>query len=243
MNAATGRLRRIAGLIRKESLQILRDPSSFIIAGVLPLMLLFIFCFGVTLDLRRVPIGVVIEQPSPEADSFLTSFLHSPYFSVRVAQTRQEVEDDLVSGQLKGVVVLRADFSSRLGRGETAPIQVLVDGSDPNTAGLVQGYIQGLWANWLEQEAISQTNLANRPRAAPLVSAEPRTWFNPDLNSQYALLPGAVAIVLTLIGTLLTSLVIAREWSAAPWKRSWPRRSGPESCSWARSCPTSSSAW
>ena len=108
--------------------------------------------------------------------------------------------------------MLRADFSSRLGRGETAPIQVLVDGSDPNTAGLVQGYIQGLWANWLEQEAISQTNLANRPRAAPLVSAEPRTWFNPDLNSQYALLPGAVAIVLTLIGTLLTSLVIAREW-------------------------------
>ena len=115
-----------------------RDPSSFMIAGVLPLLLLFIFGFGVTLDLRRVPIAVVVEWPSPEADSFLASFRNSRYFEVRFARHRQAVEHDLVSGRLKGVVVLAADFSDRLGRGETAPIQVLVDGSDPNTAGLVQ---------------------------------------------------------------------------------------------------------
>jgi ABC-2 type transport system permease protein len=216
MNAAPGtshgRLRRVAGLVRKESLQILRDPSSFLIAGVLPLLLLFLFGFGVSLDLRRIPVGAVVERPSPEADSFLASFRNSRYFDVRVARHRSAFEDDLVSGRLKGVVVLAADFSDRLGRGETAPIQVLVDGSDPNTAGLVEGYVQGLWANWLQQEAASRAGLADRPRAAPLVSAEPRTWFNPELDSQYALLPGAVAIVLTLIGTLLTSLVVAREW-------------------------------
>ncbi len=89
---------------------------------------------------------------------------------------------------------------------------MIVDGSDPNTAGLVQNYVQGLWANWLEQESASRNNLMDRPRAAPLVAAEPRVWFNPQFDSQYALLPGAVAIVLTLIGTLLTSLVVAREW-------------------------------
>jgi ABC-2 type transport system permease protein len=210
--SSRGRLRRVAGLVRKESLQILRDPSSFLIAGVLPLLLLFIFGFGVTLDLRRVPVGVVVEQPTPEADSFLASFRNSRYFEVRVARHRAEVEDDLVSGRLKGVVVLAADFSTRLGRGETAPIQVLVDGSDPNTAGLVENYVQGLWANWVRQEAASRAGLADRPRAAPLVTAEPRVWFNPELDSQYALLPGAVGIVLTLIGTLLTSLVVAREW-------------------------------
>jgi ABC-2 type transport system permease protein len=207
-----GRLRRVAGLIRKESLQILRDPSSFLIAGVLPLLLLFIFAFGVTLDLRRVPIGVVVEQSSPEADSFLASFRNSRYFEVRVARHRADVEEDLVSGRLKGVVVLAADFSDRLGRGGTAPIQVLLDGSDPNTAGLVQNYVQSLWANWLQQESISKTGLAYRPKAAPLVTAEPRVWFNPELNSQDGLLPGAVGIILSLIGTLLTSLVVAREW-------------------------------
>lgn len=126
----------------------------------------------------------------PEADSFLDSFRHSPYFDVRFARHRQAVEHDLVSGRLRGIVVLAADFSDRLGRGETAPIQVLVDGSDPNTAGLVNNYVQGLWANWLNQEAASRDDLVSRPKAAPLVSTEPRTWFNPDLNSRHALLPG-----------------------------------------------------
>jgi ABC-2 type transport system permease protein len=131
---------------------------------------------------------------------------------VRLVHHRKEVEEDLVSGRLKGVVVLAADFSDRLGRGETAPIQVLVDGSDPNTAGLVQFYVQVLWSNWLQQEAASHANLTDRPKAAPLIQAEPRVWFNPNYDSRLALLPGAVAIVLTLIGTLLTSLVVAREW-------------------------------
>jgi ABC-2 type transport system permease protein len=207
-----GKLRRIAALVRKEGFQILRDPSSFLIAGVLPLLLLFIFTFGVSLDLRRVPVGVVVEQATPESDSFLASFRNSPYFAVRLARHRKEVEDDLVSGRLKGVVVLAADFSDRLGRGDTAPIQVLVDGSDPNTAGLVQLYVQGLWANWIQQEAASRANLADRPAATPLIRSEPRVWFNPNFDSRFALLPGAVAIVLTLIGTLLTSLVVAREW-------------------------------
>lgn len=209
MNA---KLRRLAGLIRKESLQILRDPSSFLIAGVLPLLLLFIFGFGVSLDLKRVPVGVVIEWRSPEADSFLASFRNSRYFEVHLGRHRATFEHELVSGRLKGIVVLAADFSDRLGRGDTAPIQVLVDGSDPNTAALVQNYVQGLWGNLLQQVAASRNDLMDRPKAAPLVAAEPRVWFNPDLDSQYALLPGAVAIVLTLIGTLLTSLVIAREW-------------------------------
>jgi ABC-2 type transport system permease protein len=202
----------VAGLIRKEAWQILRDPSSFLIAGVLPLLLLFIFGFGVSLDLKHIPVAVVVEQPTPAADSFLASFRNSRFFEVHVARHRAEVEPELVSGRIKGVIVLAADFNDRLGRGETAPVQVLVDGSDPNTAGLVEAYVQGLWVNWMMQERAARAALVDRPQAAPLVSAEPRFWFNPELNSQYALLPGAVAIILTLIGTLLTSLVVAREW-------------------------------
>jgi ABC-2 type transport system permease protein len=205
-------LRRIAGLVRKETFQIRRDPSSYLIAGALPLALLFIFGYGVTLDLRRVPIAVVIEQPTPEADSLLASFRNSRYFEVVVALDRRHVQDDLVAGRLKGVVVLAADFSQRLGRAESAPVQVLVDGSDPNTAGLVLNYAQGVWTNWLAQEALTRSNLLALQNLTPLISVEPRYWFNAEIRSQDFLIPGAIAIIMTLIGTLLTALVIAREW-------------------------------
>jgi ABC-2 type transport system permease protein len=202
----------VSGLVRKEALQIARDPSSYLMAGVLPLLLLGIFGYGVTLDLRRVPVGLVIERPTPEADSLAASFRNSRYFEVRLARHRAEVEGDLVSGRLKGVIVLAADFSDRLGRGQQAPVQVLVDGSDPNTAGLVQNYAQGVWANWLAQEALERADLVARPGTAPPVAAEPRYWFNPEVRSQDFLIPGALAIIMTIIGTLLTALVVAREW-------------------------------
>jgi ABC-2 type transport system permease protein len=209
---SSGRLRRIGGLVRKESLQILRDPSSYLIAVVLPLLLLVIFDYGVSLDLRHIPVGLVVERSSPEASSFVASFRNSHFFAVRLVHHRAEVESELVSGRVKGVVVVRADFTDSLGRGETAPVQVIVDGSDPNTAGLVVNYVQGVWSNWLVQESVSGSGLAVRPGAAPLVTAEPRYWFNPEINSRHFLVPGAVAIIMTLIGTLLTALVVAREW-------------------------------
>jgi ABC-2 type transport system permease protein len=131
---------------------------------------------------------------------------------VRLARHRAEVEDDLVSGRLKAVVVLAADFAQRLGRGETAPVQIIVDGSDPNTAGLAQNYAQGVWANWLQQEAVAGGSLADRPRATAPIVAEPRYWYNQEIESRAFLLPGSLAIIMSLIGTMLTALVVAREW-------------------------------
>ncbi len=205
-------LRRVAGLVRKEMLQIRRDPSSYLIAGLLPILLLFIFGYGVTLDLRRVPVAVVIEQSTPDAASLLASFRNSPYFNVIPAHDRRQVEDELVAGRLKGVVVLAADFADRLGRGESAPVQVLVDGSDPNTAGLVLNYVEGVWSNWLLQETVARSGMVASRALPGMVSIEPRYWFNPDVRSQNFLIPGSIAIIMTLIGTLLTALVVAREW-------------------------------
>jgi ABC-2 type transport system permease protein len=204
---AGGSVRRIAGLVRKESLQIVRDPSSLLIAGVLPMVLLFIFGTGVSLDLRQVPIGLVIERSSPETASFTAALANVNVFDVRLGKHRAEFEDDLVSGRLKGVVVLAADFANRAHRGDVAPVQILVDGSDPNTAGLVQNYLLGAWSNWRAQDALAVGTTADAP-----VVAEPRCWFNPEFNSRNFLLPGSVAIVMSLIGTLLTALVVAREW-------------------------------
>ena len=117
---------------------------------------------------------------------------------------------------------------------------MLVDGSDPNTAGLVQNYVQGVWATGLQQEAASRDDLVDRPTAAPLVATEPRIWFNPELDSQYFLLPGAVAIIMTLIGTLLTALVVAREWERGTMEALLATPVRPANCCSASSFPTSS---
>jgi len=201
------RLRRIAGLIAKESRQIARDPSALLIAAVLPLILLFLFGTGVSLDIRNLRLGLVVERPTAETASFAAALRDSPYFTVVTVPDTRAVASELVAGQLQAVVVLAADFANRSARGQVAPIEVIVDGSDPNTARLTEAYLSGAWRNWLEQE-----RPAGARRAAPLVSPVPHYWFNPEVNSRDFLVPGSIAIVMTLIGTLLTSLVVAREW-------------------------------
>lgn len=210
MNAAPKgeRGRRMRGLIVKETRQVMRDPSNLLVAVFLPLLLLFLFGYGISLDPRSYNIGLVVEQPTPETGSFTAALHNSQVFRIETARDRRAFEAALVAGDIRGIVVLAADFSDRIHRGETAPIQVIVDGGDPNTARLVQGYLELLWANWLETESLS------RSRALlPLpISAAPQFWYNPELASRYSLIPGSMAIILTLIGALLTALVVAREW-------------------------------
>jgi ABC-2 type transport system permease protein len=201
------RFRRIAALIRKETRQIARDPSTIVIAVILPLTLLFLFGYGVTFDARRIEIGLVVEDPTPETGSFTASLTSSALFVVRTARDRRSFESDLVAGRIDGIVVLAADFSAQSARGDRAPIQTIVDGSDPNKATLVRNYLQGVWANWLTQEAIARGERATAP-----ISVEPRVWFNPEVSSHHYLVPGSIAIILMLIGALLTALVVAREW-------------------------------
>jgi ABC-2 type transport system permease protein len=204
---SANRLRRIAALIRKETRQILRDPSTVIIAVILPLTLLFLFGYGVSFDARRIEIGLVIEEPTPETGSFTASLTNSSLFAARTARDRRNFEGDLVAGRIDGIVVLAAAFSAQAARGDRAPIQVIVDGSDPNKATLVRNYLQGAWDNWLMQEAITRGERLSLP-----ISVEPRVWFNPEIASHHYLVPGSIAIILMLIGALLTALVVAREW-------------------------------
>ncbi len=198
---------RILGLARKESHQIARDPSSIIIAIILPLTLLFLFGYGVTFDPRFYNVGLVIEQPTPETGSFAASLGNSRYFNVETSRDLKFLEARLIAGDLKGIVVLRADFARQVFRGDTAPVQVLVDGTDANTAELIKGYVQALWATWLQQELAVNGIQTDVP-----VVLEPRLWFNPEASSKNYLVPGSIAIIMTIIGALLTALVIAREW-------------------------------
>jgi ABC-2 type transport system permease protein len=201
------RLRRFAALVTKESYQIIRDPSSILIALVLPLILLFLFGYGVSLDATRTKIGLVIEAPTPAARTLAASFQASRYFEVRLGRDRRQFTDDLVRGAVKGIVVIPANFAAdQMKRGATSPIQVIVDGTDPNTASFVENDAQGVLASWARIEG------ANTGTSRTGIEIQQRFWFNPQLTSRFFLVPGSIAIVMTLVGTMLTALVVAREW-------------------------------
>ena len=198
--------RRLLALVRKETLQIVRDPSAILIAFVLPVVLLFLFAFAVSLDVRDVRIGVVLESDAPEAQSLGAAFAGTRYFEVTPARDRREIEPNLIAGRLHGMVVVPQDFDTRLARPERGPlVQIVTDGTEPNTASFVGGYAEGVVANWLA----SRAGARGAPNGAIL---EPRFWFNPEIESKRFLIPGAIAIVMTMIGTLLTAMVVAREW-------------------------------
>ena len=201
------RLRRLKALMAKEFVQILRDPSSLLIAFVLPLILLFLFGYGVSLDARRLPLGVAVQDSGQQAQSLAGAFAASPYFVVQQAREPRGLLAQLVDGELRGVVVIPADFDRNLQRGDTPQVQVLTDGSETNTANFVQNYAQGVVATWQTQQAEQRgASVAGAPYLAT------RTWFNPELSSRDSLVPGALAIIMAIIGTLLTALVVAREW-------------------------------
>ncbi|BCB26763.1 hypothetical protein SKTS_16490 [Sulfurimicrobium lacus] len=202
-----GSAMRLKGLVRKEFLQIVRDPSSIAIAFLMPLFLLVLFGYGVSLDADHLPVALVAEQPSPDTADFLAALEGSHYFATRRAFTMAEAEQSLREGKVNAIVHLRADFAAQLRRPDGAPIQVVVNGVDANTARLTQGYVQGAWVNWLAHRAASR----GQELATP-VQVQQRVWFNSEVKSRYFLVPGLVAIIMTLIGTLLTALVMAREW-------------------------------
>jgi ABC-2 type transport system permease protein len=208
MNAQWINRHRLLALCRKEAVQIVRDPSSILIAFVLPVMLLFVFGYGINLDANKVRLGVVIEDSGVEAQRFANTLEGSPYIDMRRDLSRSHLRSMLAAGDIRGMVVITSEFSSRVRRGEGgAAIQVLTDGAEPNTANFVASYVQGIWQVWLSQRAKDQ----GLPQ--PVVTEiRQRYWFNPTTVSRNYLVPGSISVIMTIIGALLTSLVIAREW-------------------------------
>jgi ABC-2 type transport system permease protein len=208
-DARTARARagRLAALIGKEARQIVRDPSSILIAFVFPLILLFLFGYGVSLDASRTRIAVAVEAPGEAARSLAASFAASSYFDAEIVRDRREREAAFVRGELGGLVVIPAEFDARThNRGAAPQVQVLVDGSDPNTATLVQGYAAGVVGQWAQQRRL------DRGQPPRMSAVEDRLWFNPGRTSRWFLVPGVIAIVMAMVGTMLTALVVAREW-------------------------------
>jgi ABC-2 type transport system permease protein len=201
-------LRRLMALCRKETLQILRDPSSNIIAFLLPVVMLFIFGYGINLDSSALSVGLVLEDTGPEGRHFADSLYGSPYLRISTAYNRAEMGVALTTGKVRGFVVVPQDFSQKLQRpGDAAQLLVVTDGAEPNTANFVENYVRSAWEEWRWQRAAER---GDAPRAD--ITIEPRYWFNPSAESRNYLIPGSITIIMTVIGALLTSLVVAREW-------------------------------
>jgi len=201
-------IRRWLALCRKECYQILRDPSSILIAFVLPMVMLFIYGFGINLDSSKIRLGLVMEDTSPEARRFENTFFNSPSITAIPISTRTDAEKQLTAGNIRGFITIQSDFARRLKQPNgIASVQVITDGSEPNTANFVANYAVGAWQIWQQAR-----NTETIQPVYPGISIESRFWFNPAAVSRHFLIPGSIAIIMTVIGALLTSLVVAREW-------------------------------
>ncbi len=196
----------LLALIKKEIKQILRDPSSIVIAFILPIISITIYMFGINLDSVKITMGIKNDDNSPEVATLVKSFGHSKYVNSINFDNMEDIKTAILSSKIKGAVIIPNDFSSKLSRGQKADLLVITDGSEVNTANYVQSYANMIANQWL------LTSKYRGKIQRPIINTETRTWYNPDLNSHYFIVPGSIAITMTLIGILLTSLVIAREW-------------------------------
>jgi len=200
--------RRIWALIRKEGRQVLRDPSSFAIGVVLPLMLILLFGYAMSLDVKHVPIAVVLEDPSAQAAEIAASFQLSPYFETRVTRSMAEAQELMLSSRIEGIVRVPADYARRAQQGD-ATVQVLVNGIDGNTARIVEAYAESAVAQ--AGARIGAEGGAGAGAGGQAV-VESQLWFNSANDSRYFLVPGLIVLIITLIGAFMTSMVVAREW-------------------------------
>lgn len=197
-------MRILLALINKEIKQILRDPSSIIIAFILPLISITIYMYGINLDSAKITMGIKNDDPNPEVSTLVKSFGHSKYVNSIYFDNVKDIETAILRSKIKGAVIIPNDFSTKLSRGQKADLLIITDGSEVNTANYVQSYATAIANSWL-----ASSKYSIKP---PAINAQIRTWYNPDLDSHYFIVPGSIAITMTLIGILLTSLVVAREW-------------------------------
>ena len=207
------RLTRLLAVARKEVLQIVRDSRSLIIVVLMPAVLVLLFGYGVNLDLKGMPVYVLDQDGSQQSQDLLKHFQASEYFHIaRVVTGYAELTRALDDGDAKIGVVIPWDFSQRLSDGRPVEVQALVDGSDDNTANVLIGYAQAVVQGYSAQIQIDwlrSRGLSIQPAA---MSVETRTWYNEDLESSAFIIPGVLALVMSVIGAFLTSLTIAREW-------------------------------
>jgi ABC-2 type transport system permease protein len=206
-------LKRLLVMAKKEVLQILRDPRSLAIVFIMPAILVVLFGYGVSLDLKGLPVYVYDRDGSQQSQDLLKRFQASQYFRIeKVVDNYPQVVRAIDDGSAKMGIMIPWNFSQILRDGGKVQVQTLIDATDDNTANILIGYTQAVvqgYSSEIQVQTLRRLGAAIQPAS---VQVETRTWYNEDLESSAFIIPGVLALVMSVIGAFLTSLTIAREW-------------------------------
>lgn len=206
---------RLWAVSRKEFIHIIRDPRSLGMSIAIPMLLLLLFGYALTLDVNNVPMVVWDQDSSQASREFVSRFTGSPYFLIReYVHNYRGLEDAVDSGRALAALIIPNGFAGKIESGRSASAQLIFDGSDSNTATIAMGYADVIVTRYSQDIALKDIRrLGGTPPASPL-DLRPRVWFNPDLESKNYIIPGLIAVIMMVIAALLTSLTVAREWES-----------------------------
>jgi ABC-2 type transport system permease protein len=206
-------LSRTWAIARKEFIHIYRDLGSLALVILMPALLMLLFGYAVSLDVKNIPMAVLDHDKSQESLSFIHRFSASPYFNLRIfALNEKEINRLIDEGKVKIGLVLPWDFSKTVKAGRKATVQVLLDGTDSNTANIVLSYVQVISYQFTQEETFLKVDRTGGQKPVLPLEGQIRVWFNEELESKNYFIPGLVAVIMSIIGVLLTGQVIAREW-------------------------------
>lgn len=205
---AGGFFRRLWALVKKETRQLLRDQSNLMIGIGLPIALIFIFGYGVTLDVKDIKLAVVTTQPSEQTEDVVSAIRLSPYFKPTIMTSFQQAKKALRARDVEAIAVFDDTFAADLAAGH-ADVQLIVLGSDATRASSIRTYFSSLVGTWAQKRA-DRSHFASNSTGG--VTVIPRIWFNDANTSTWFIVPGLIVLIMTLVGTFLTALVMAREW-------------------------------
>jgi ABC-2 type transport system permease protein len=207
------RLHRLTAIARKELLQIIRDVRSVAIVVGMPVIMMLAFGYGISFDLKHLPVYVFDREGSQQSQDLLKHFQASRYFKVvRAVNDYPALIRAIDSGRCKLALVVPYDFSHRLNEGGAVSIQALIDATDGNSANLAIAYSQAVIQTYSRKVQLDWIRRQGQNEIEPPISVDARTWFNENLESMDNIVPGVVVIVMAVVGTFLTALIISREW-------------------------------
>jgi ABC-2 type transport system permease protein len=204
----------LRAIARKEFIQIRRDRATIYMVAIFPVMMLVLYGFGIRYDVTSVPMTVLDQDRSPQARQYIDRFVHSPYFVVRrYVNNYRDLQSDIDRGESRIGLVVSADFGQRLSSRREAVVQVIVDGADNNTATIAMNYVAQITQAYSSFVMMQQMEAVLRQAnlTVPAIQAEPRVWFNPNLESVQFVVPGIIAIIMMMVGTVLTAVTIVKE--------------------------------
>lgn len=205
--------RRLLAVARKETLHLLRDWRSLTLALGIPVILILLYGYALTLDLRQVPTVIWDQSRSIESRELLSVFHSSPYFTVTdYCDSYDGLQQSLDSGAAMVALVIPGDFAAKVGAGKPVKVQIIGDGSDANTSRLAMNYAANIGAIYARGVGSERMLLQGRGELQQPIEMQHRSWYNPGLRSQNVLIPGIIALVMIVVAALLTSTTIAKEW-------------------------------